>query len=104
VVIVVVSVALNIPSRNGGTPHMLPCVLPFSLRRTSLDTSELKTVKLFHLSGRLRSWTLYDFLNFAYLLLSHSKNLIYGDFHVDEGNLSKTFPTQSRLFPGLFDY
>jgi hypothetical protein len=56
---------------------MLPCVLPLSLRRTSLDTSELKIVKSFHLSGRPRSWTLYDFLNFAYLLLSHSKNLIY---------------------------
>ena len=59
---------------------MLPCVLPLSLRRTSLDTSELKSVKLFHLSGRPRSWTLYDFynfLNFAYLLLSHSKNLVY---------------------------
>jgi len=56
---------------------MLPCVLPLSLRRTSLATSELKTVKLFHLSGRPRSWTLYDFLNFAYLLLSHSKNLVY---------------------------
>jgi hypothetical protein len=50
VVIVVANVALKIPSRNGGTPHMLPCVLPLSLRRTSLDTSELKTVKLFHLS------------------------------------------------------
>jgi len=56
---------------------MLPCVLPLSLNRTSLETSELKTVKLFHLSGRPRSWTLYDFLNFAYLLLSHSKNLVY---------------------------
>jgi hypothetical protein len=56
---------------------MLPCVLPLSLRRTNLDTSELKTVKLFHLSGRPRSWTLYDFLNFAYLSLSHSKNLVY---------------------------
>ncbi len=56
---------------------MLPCVLPLSLRRTSLDTSELKTVKLFHLSGSPRSWTLYDFLNFVYLLLSHSKNLVY---------------------------
>jgi hypothetical protein len=77
VVIVVDIVALKIPSKNGGTPHMLPCVLPLSLRRTSLDTSELKTVKLLHLSGRPRSWTLYDFLNFAYLLLSHSKNLIY---------------------------
>jgi hypothetical protein len=56
---------------------MLPCVLPLSLRRTSLDTSELKTVKLFHLSGRSRSWTLYDFLNFVYLLLPHSKDLVY---------------------------
>jgi hypothetical protein len=77
VVIVVANVALKIPSKNGGTPHMLPCVLPLSLRRTSLDTSELKIVKLFHLSGRPRSWTLYDFLNFAYLLLSHSKDLVY---------------------------
>jgi hypothetical protein len=77
VVIVVATVALKIPSRNGGIPHMLPCVLPLSLRRTSLDTSELKIVKLFHLSGRPRSWTLYDFLNFAYLLLSHSKDLVY---------------------------
>jgi hypothetical protein len=42
--------ALKTPSRKGGTPHMLPCVLPLSLRRTSLDTSELKTVKSFHLS------------------------------------------------------
>ncbi|MFZ8857941.1 MAG: hypothetical protein ACO2O1_06855, partial [Candidatus Caldarchaeales archaeon] len=83
---------------------MLPCVLPLSLRRTSLDASELKIVKLFHLSGRPRSWTLYDFLNFAYLLLSHSKTLVYGNFHVDEGNLSKTFPAQSRLLPTLFDY
>jgi hypothetical protein len=56
---------------------MLPCVLPLSLRRTNLDTSELKTVKLFHLSGRSRSWTLYDFLNFAYLLLPHFKSLVY---------------------------
>jgi hypothetical protein len=56
---------------------MLPCVLPLSLRRTSLDTSELKTVKLFHLSGRPRSWTLYDFLNFVYLLLPYSKSLVY---------------------------
>jgi hypothetical protein len=104
VVIVVATVALKIPSKNGGTPHMLPCVLPLSLRRTSLDTSELKTVKLFHLSGRPRSWTLYDFLNFAYLLLSHSKNLIYGNFHVDEGNLSRALPAQSRLLPTLFDY
>jgi hypothetical protein len=55
VVIVVDIVALKIPSKNGGTPHMLPCVLPLSLRRTSLDTSELKTVKLLHLSGRPRS-------------------------------------------------
>jgi hypothetical protein len=44
---------------------MLPCVLPLSLRRTSLDTSELKTVKLLHLSGSpspglcITSWTLY---------------------------------------------
>ena len=56
---------------------MLPCVLPLLLRRTSLDISELKTVKLFHLSGRPRSWTLYDSLNFAYLLFPHSKNLVY---------------------------
>jgi hypothetical protein len=77
VVVVIDIVALKIPSKNGGTPHMLPCVLPLSLRRTSLDTSELKTVKLFHLSGRPRSWTLYDFLNFAYLLLPHFKSLVY---------------------------
>jgi len=83
---------------------MLPCVLPLSLRRTSLETSELKTVKSFHLSGRPRSWTLYDCLNFAYLLFPHSKTLVYGNFHVDEGNLSKTFPAQSRLLPTLFDY
>jgi hypothetical protein len=95
VVIVVDIVALKIPSRNGGTPHMLPCVLPLSLRRTSLDTSELKTVKLFHLSGRPRSWTLYDFLNFAYLLLPHFKSLVYRNIHVDEGNLLKTFETPS---------
>jgi len=61
---------------------MLPCVLPLSLRRTSLDTSELKTVKLLHLSGRPRSWTLYDFLNFAYLLLSHSKTLVHRTLYV----------------------
>jgi hypothetical protein len=96
VVIVVATVALKIPSRKGGTPQMLPCVLPLSLRRTSLDTSELKTVKLFHLSGRSRSWTLYDFLNFVYLLLSHSKTLVYRNIHVDEGNLLKTFETPSN--------
>ena len=56
---------------------MLPCVLPLSLRRTSLETSELKTVKLLHLSGSPKSWTLYDFLNFAYSLLPHSKSLVY---------------------------
>jgi len=56
---------------------MLPYVLPLSLRRTILDTSELKVVKLLHLSGRPRSWTLYDFLNFAYLLLPHSQSLVY---------------------------
>jgi hypothetical protein len=96
VVIVVANVALKIPSKNGGTPHMLPCVLPLSLRRTSLETSELKTVKLFHLSGSPRSWTLYDFLNFAYLLLPHSKNLVYRNIHVDEGNLLKTFEKPSN--------
>jgi hypothetical protein len=52
-------IALRTPSRNGGTPHILPCVLPLSLRRTSLTTSELKVSKLPHLSGRPRSWTLY---------------------------------------------
>ena len=75
---------------------MLPCVLPLSLRRTSLDTSELKIVKLFHLSGRPRSWTMYNFLNFAYLLLPHSKTFVYRNLHVDEGHLSKTFQTSSR--------
>jgi hypothetical protein len=53
-------------------------------------------VKLLHLSGRPRSWTLYDFLNFAYLLLSHSKTLVYRNIHVDEGNLLKTFETPSN--------
>jgi hypothetical protein len=77
VVVVIDIVALKIPSKNGGTPQILPCVLPLLLRRTSLDTSELKAVKLFHLSGRPRSWTLYDFLNFAYLLLPHFKSLVY---------------------------
>jgi hypothetical protein len=55
---------------------MLPCVLPLSLRRTSLDTSDLKTVKLFNLSGSPKSWTLYNFLNFVYLLLLHSKKFV----------------------------
>jgi hypothetical protein len=70
-------IGLRTPSKNGGTPHMLPCVLPLSLRRISLDTSDLKVSKLLHLSGRPRSWTLYDFLNFAYLLLPYSKSRVY---------------------------
>jgi hypothetical protein len=57
--------ALRTPSKNGGTPHILPCVLPLSLRRTSLNTSDLKVSKLLHLSGRPSSWTLYNFMNFA---------------------------------------
>ena len=75
---------------------MPPCVLPLLLRRTSLDTSELKTVKLFHLSGRLRSWTLYNFLNFAYLLLPHFKTIVYRNIHVGDYRMSKTFQTPSR--------
>ena len=59
--------------RGGGNTNLTVS----SLRRTSLKTSELKVVKLFHLSGRPRSWILYNFLNFAYLLLPHSKTLVY---------------------------
>ena len=54
--------------------------LPLSLRKTSLDTSELKVVKLFHLSGSPGSWTLYNILNFAYPLLPHFKFLFTGIF------------------------
>jgi hypothetical protein len=84
-------VALSASNRNEGTLYMLPCVLPLSLRRTSLDTSELKVVKLFHLSGRPRSWTLYNILNFAYLLLPHFKVLVYRNPHVGDSNMLKTF-------------
>jgi hypothetical protein len=83
---------------------MLPCVLPLSLRRTNLDTSELKIVKLFHLSGRPRSWTLYDFLNFVYLLLPHSKNLVRRTLYVDNHCMSKTSHSTSRGLFRLFDY
>jgi hypothetical protein len=76
---------------------MPPCVLPLPLRRTSLDTSELKVVKLFHLSGSPGSWTLYNILNFAYPLLPHFKVLVYRNLHVGDHSMSKTFPAKSRL-------
>jgi hypothetical protein len=61
-------------------------------------------VKLFHLSGRPRSWTLYNFMNFAYLLLSHSKNLVYRTLYVGSQCMSKTSHTTSRGLFRLFDY
>jgi hypothetical protein len=47
-------VTLSASNRNEGTLYMLPCVLPLPLRRSSLDTSELKVVKFFPSIGKPR--------------------------------------------------
>jgi hypothetical protein len=48
-------VALSTSVRNEGTLPYAAVPFPLSLRRTSLETSELKFVRSFHLTGSPRS-------------------------------------------------